>query len=91
MESYSVSSLVYGFFCSKLTLSFLKKHVAEVHSFKLLNSMTVPYSMKLFIHFTADGHLCYYQCLVTMINGAMNILLEYFGESVHTFLRGIYM
>ena len=94
MKSYSVSSLVYGFFCSKLTLSFFKKHVAEDHSFKLLNSMTVPYSMKLFIHFTVDGHLCHYQCVstsVTMINGSTNILLEYFGENVHTFLRGMYM
>ena len=94
MKSYSVSSLVYGFFCSKLTLSFFKKHVAEDHSFKLLNSMTVPYSMKLFIHFTVDGHLCHYLCVstsVTMINGSTNILLEYFGENVHTFLRGMYM
>lgn len=91
MESNSVSSLLYGFFCSKLTLSFFKTHVAEVHSFKLLNSMTVPYSMKLFIHFTVDGHLCYYQCLVTIINGSTNILLESFGENVHTFLRGMSM
>jgi len=56
--------------------------------------MTVPYRMKLFIHFTVDGHLCYYQCAstsVTMINGSTNILLEYFSEKVHTFLWGMCM